>query len=171
MSPTFLLLAQAATRTSFELGRIQTEVDWLAPLAVFVALLVFIIVTYRRDTRELGRWSCVALASLRILAVTGLLAAYLRPQWRNQREVVQNSRLLVLVDTSLSMEVDDHDASPAEPNRSQQIMALLAENKFLDQLRRTHDVSVLRFDEDLGRVTTLARLPANNSPAIDPKSP
>ena len=120
-----------------------------------------IIFTYRRDTRELGRWACLALASLRIAAVTGLLVAYLRPQWRNEREVVQNSRALVLVDTSLSMEVDDQDASPAEPNRAQQIAALLAENKFLDQLRRMHDVSVW----------TVSTKPFFDKPVVHPAAP
>ena len=71
------------------------------PLAVFVALLVFIVLTLSpRQRRELGRWSCVALASLRIAAVTGLLLGVSAAAMATDREVVQNSRLLVLVDTA-----------------------------------------------------------------------
>jgi von Willebrand factor type A domain-containing protein len=157
MDASGLLLAATTARRTFEFGRIQSDLDWIVLLGAFGLILVYVVFLYRRDAVELGRGTGTLLVALRILAFAGLAVVYLQPQWRNERQVVHNSRLLVLVDTSLSMNTDDNDASPAEPNRAQQIMALLAENKFLNELRRVHDVVVLRFDTDLGRIVTLNR--------------
>ncbi len=167
MTPFLPLLAQA-TRTSFEFGRIRYETDWALPLLAFAALVVYVIVIYRRDAVELGRLASVWLVGLRLLALAGLLVVYLQPQWRNERDAVQNSRVLVLVDTSLSMDADDNDASPTEPHRAEKVAAVLAEGRWLNELRQTHDVVVSRFDQDLERLATLTkRTPSDTPQAID----
>ncbi|HEY5311466.1 MAG TPA: hypothetical protein VIK18_03065, partial [Pirellulales bacterium] len=143
-----VLLAQATARHTFEFGRIQTEADWLAPLLVFGAVLLYAVYMYRRDTVELGGLSSAVLVSLRMLALAGLLLIYLQPQWRNERDVVHNSRVAVLVDTSLSMDAEDTDATPGGATRAQKVAATLADNKLLRQLQAVHDVLVYRFDRD-----------------------
>lgn len=160
-----LLLAQSDLRTRFEFGRIQTETDWLLPLAVFGLLLVFVWSLYRRDAADLRRGAGVVLAALRTAALFALLVIYLQPQWRNERDVVSNSRVLVLVDTSLSMGLHDDDASavPAEPNRAQQVAAALGGDGLLAELRRKHDVVVAGFDDDLLRLATLQKQPAGGT--------
>ncbi|HEX3655772.1 MAG TPA: hypothetical protein VHV55_08205 [Pirellulales bacterium] len=155
-----LLLAQATARHTFEFGRIQTEADWLAPLAVFGAVLLYAVFMYRRDTVELGGLSSAVLVSLRIVALAGLLLIYLQPQWRNERDVVHNSRVAVLVDTSLSMDAEDTDATPGGATRAQKVAATLADSKLLRQLQSVHDVLVYRFDRDQERIATLDRRPA-----------
>ena len=71
--------------------------------------------------------SCAAasawlLAALRVAALVGLLAFYLHLEKRTERKVVHNSRVLVLVDTSLSMGLHDADglgrAGHAQPARA-----------------------------------------------------
>ncbi|HEX4150179.1 MAG TPA: VWA domain-containing protein, partial [Pirellulales bacterium] len=159
------LLADATARHTFEFGRIQTEADWLAPLAVFGLVLLYTVFVYRRDTVELGGLASGVLVSLRMIALAGLLLIYLEPQWRNERDVVHNSRVALLVDTSLSMEAEDNDATAGGATRAQKVTAALGDNKFLRQLQNVHDVLVYRFDRDLERIATLERQPLSATPA------
>jgi hypothetical protein len=148
-------------RTTFEWGRVESESGWLLPLVGFAAIVAFTVYMYRRDSVELSRAVATLLTALRVAALAVLLVVYLQPQWRNEREVVANSRAVLMIDTSLSMGLHDADASPipAEPSRAQQVQSALAQSRFLDDLRRKHDVVVTHFDQDLVRVTTLEKLP------------
>lgn len=156
-----ILLAAGTSRTAFEWGRIQTETDWLAPIAVFVVIVGYVVWMYRRDTVELRPGAGVLLAALRILALVGLLVVYLQPQWRNEKDLVTNSRAILLVDTSLSMGLADGDGSPVpdEPSRAQKVIAMLERGPLLQRLREKHDVVVVRFDQDTARIYSGARLP------------
>jgi len=159
--------AEEASRMRFEWGRIQSNSDWILPIAAFMAIMTFVRWMYRRDAQELGplwRW---LLTALRTVAFLGLLILYLEPQWRTEREVVHPSRVVLMVDTSLSMGLTDDDAS-AGLNRSRQVAAALAGSDFLHQLRTTHEVVVMRFDEALGRLVLLGRLPPRSeTPSAD----
>ena len=139
-----LLWADAITRTNFECGRLQSDYDFLLPTIAFTLLVAFVVSVYRADARELGRGWATLLISLRTLALAGLLVVYLQPQWRNERDVVQPSRTVLLVDTSLSMATEDNDASPTEPNRVQRVAGLLTDGRWLAELRRRQEVSVTR---------------------------
>jgi hypothetical protein len=154
LADSFSVASGAVSRASFEWGRIQSNVDWLPPMAVFVAVFAYVVYTYRRDAAELSASLSVLLTGLRLTAFLGLLLIYLEPRWRNEVDEVHNSRVLLLVDTSLSMGLVDADASPvpAEPNRAQQVVAALTRTDFLDRLRKRHDVVVMRFDEQTSPV-------------------
>ncbi|REJ90972.1 MAG: VWA domain-containing protein [Planctomycetota bacterium] len=161
MSGNLVTLADAGARTVFEFGRIQSPLDWLWPLAIFVVLAWFVIVMYVLDCVELGIRRAVLLGGLRVLALVGLLAIYLQPQWREQREIVSNSQVAVLVDTSQSMQrVDVGEATTASAggSRSAAIVSEFTGGEFLADLRTAHDVAVYRFDQD-DRPTALATLP------------
>ena len=169
MFASFALWAVGATRSTFEFGRIQSQVDWLAPLAAFAALCAFAWYMYRRDSVDFSAPLRYLLTFLRIAALVGLLIVYLQPQWRNEREVVQNSRVVLAIDTSLSMGLHDNDASPvpAEPSRAQKVIAALSESRLLEDLRKTHDVIVTRFDQESVHVATL---PKRAPPTTDSES-
>lgn len=158
----------------FEWGRIQSEQDWLLPLGVTVLVLIYVAWMYRRDSVELHPAWGVLLTVLRSAAFLGLLLVYLQPQWRHEHKEVQNSRVILLVDTSLSMGLHDNDATaiPAEPSRSQKVIAALAEGDFVKQLRQKHDVVVMRFDQGTSLVTSLHKLPADgvNASAMSPNA-
>jgi hypothetical protein len=176
MTHALLPLWADAVRPTFEWGRIQSNADWILPVAVCLAILLFVRWLYRRDAdelRPLWRWT---LTALRTAAFLGLLILYLQPHWRLEREEVRNSRVLLLADTSLSMGLTDGNnsreltapgaargttAGPAPATRAQQLAAALKESDFLARLRKTHDVSVFEFSEDLKRdgVVTLDKLP------------
>jgi hypothetical protein len=163
------LAVEAVTRTTFEFGRIQSNSDWIAPVGVCLLILLLVRFVYLRDTRDLGRFWGWLLTALRSMVFFGLLILYLQPQWRSQREVVHNSRVLLLVDTSSSMglsDVDSQESDAAPATRADQVATALAGGNFLSTLRATHDLVVLGFDQGVNRVATLDKL---NSAA--PKNP
>jgi len=152
------LLAQAAdssVRTTFEWGRIQENTDWILPIAVLVALLAFSRWVYRRDAAELGRPRGWFLWLLRAAVFVGLLVMWLEPQWRREREVVRNSRTLLLVDTSLSMELADMagsaDSATGKQSRMDHVIRTLQQSELIAELRRTHDVVINQFNDNLDR--------------------
>lgn len=155
------VLATTSLRTNFEFGRdLSSPWDWILPGAVLFLLAWFVIGMYLLDCIELGGRRAVVLIALRMLAVVGLLAVYLQPQWRSTRDVVDNSRMVVLVDTSQSMgrrDVDLPDGTDPE-GRLERVIREFIEGRLLSDLRKVHDVVVYRFDED-DAPTAIASLP------------
>lgn len=151
-------------RHSFEWGRVQSPIDWLLPLVVTVLVLTYVVWLYRRDSAELALPVRLLLVTLRMAAFVTLLVVYLQPQWRNEVDQVQNSRVMLLMDTSLSMGLHDQDASavPAEPSRAQQLTAALRDGDWLNRLRSRHDVAVVRFDQDSQRIVTFNKVAGDN---------
>ncbi len=160
------LLAQ--TRTTYELSRLQAYTErwhYLVLGVICAAIVAFAVWMYRRDTVELRRGVGALLLVLRLAALVGLLAFYMHLEKRSEQKVVHNSRVLVLVDTSLSMGLHDATGSavPASPNRLQQVVEVLDDGKWLDSLRARHDVQLARFDADMNRIASLGKLPAPGS--------
>lgn len=155
-----LLAEEGVVRTTFEWGRIQSNADWVLPIAVCLALMLFVRAMYRRDAVELRPVVGWLLTVLRTAAFLALLVLYLEPQWRTEREVVRNSRTLLLVDTSLSMGLTDADAAAggAPSSRAARVASALEQTDFVQQLRKTHDVVILRFDEELARLGSRDKL-------------
>ena len=106
---------------------------------------------YRRDSEELPWYLRIGLPLLRTLVLIGLLVVYLQPQWRSERQEHLDSRVLMLVDTSLSMARLDPDTpgGRAGQTRLQQVAAGLDDSKFLDRLRKKHNVTVVPFNSVL----------------------
>jgi len=153
------LLAEGATRVTFEWGRIQSNSDWILPIAATLLILLFVRAMYLRDADELSPHVGLFLTGLRTAAFLGLLVLYLQPQWRTEHEETRNSRALLVIDTSSSMGVADADSPPARgASRSQQVARALARSTLLEDLRNTHDVVVLRFDEELQRLLSLDKI-------------
>ncbi len=161
------LLAEVAAPTAsstarYQFSQLQSYSEWWqSPLLALISLAVvaFVIYMYRRDSVELRPGVGVFLAILRIAAYVGLLVFYLDLQkWSEQKEL-QNSRALVLVDTSISMGLGNSELSttPAD-TRVAQVVNELAAGRMLDDLRKTHDVVVWRFDQDLARVASLPKI-------------
>lgn len=172
MTSTFLpLLAEGTVRHVFEWGRIQSNTDWILPIGICVAIMVFVRYMYRRDAAELHPVLGWLLTLLRTATFFGLLILYLDPQWRSQREEIRNSRAAVLVDTSLSMGLADEEGlgNTTPRSRVRQVAAALAETELLDQLRETHDVIVMQFGESLDRdrVRTLKKAGPSVQPPAD----
>ena len=163
--------ADGATRTRYESVRTQSFSEWWQmPVVVLAcaAVLLFVALMYRRDSVELKPGIGVLLAVLRLAAFAGLLLMYLDIERRTEVKVIHNSRVVLLVDTSLSMsrvDADDAGVGAASANgtgsgrRIDQVSGALEQGALLDALRRTHDVEVIRFDSDSRRIASLQKFP------------
>ena len=166
------LFAQDASRIVFRWGRVESNADWVLPLCVFAAVALFARQMIRLDTRELNPILGWSLTALRIGAILFLLILYLQPQWRSEQELVRNSRVFLLVDTSSSMGLADVDSglAGAGSSRAEQVAAGLGQTDFIQTLRGTHDVVVLRFDKDVHRLAELDKLPPPSGDTSDAAS-
>ncbi|HEV2971216.1 MAG TPA: hypothetical protein VGY55_14675, partial [Pirellulales bacterium] len=155
--------ASAATTTKYQFSQWQSFSEWWqTPLVVLACLAVvaFVAYMYRRDSVELRPGVGLFLAIMRLAAFAGLLLFYLDLQkWSEQKEI-QNSRVLVLADTSISMGLGNSDAPSSSPGDSRigQVVTEFTAGRMLDDMRKTHDVVVWRFDQDLGRIATLPKV-------------
>ena len=158
------LLAEATTsRTTYDFERWQSLGErWhvLALVGACTAVLLYVVSLYRRDSVELRRGFGLVLAALRVTALVGVLAYFLELEKRTERAATHNSRVLVLVDTSLSMGLRDTAttssaaaaaaaADGTTANRLEQVTAVLDHDGFMRRLRETHDVVLLRFDSEI----------------------
>ena len=69
----------------------------------------------RRDAQRIALELRFGLPLLRTAVLVGLLFVYLQPRWRSEREEHFDSRVLVIVDTSLSMGLPDADTRRHAP--------------------------------------------------------
>jgi hypothetical protein len=151
-------LAAADVRSTFEWGRIQSPGDLFLPLLLLALLLGYVVLMYRRDGRELSPARRTLLIILRGALLVGLLLVYLEPQWRTERELVRNSQVHLLLDTSLSMGLsDEQSATGTSPSRAVLVERALASSDLLERLRAEHDVAIWTFDQDLRKVATLPK--------------
>lgn len=165
MTPGGLILAEVSSRTTFELGRLQqlSERWHLLVLALLCAAIAGVVIwIYRRDSIELRPVLAVTMTLLRIVAFAGLLLYFLDVQKRTERKVTHHSRVVVMMDTSLSMGLRDSDStsSGSSPTRLAQLTQVLHEQGLVSTLRKKHDVVLARFDSQIARLATLAKLNA-----------
>jgi hypothetical protein len=146
---------------------------WQMPLLVLVclALVAFVVYMYRRDSVELRPGIGILLAALRVTAFAGLLLVYFNLQKWSEQQEIQNSRVDVLEDTSISMALNDVEnpsvarspGSAAPTTRIGQVVDEFTNGHLLDDLCQKHDVTVWRFDQHLSRV---AMLPKRTDPSL-----
>lgn len=151
MNDASCLLAQ--TRVTYQWARFE-ELDqwWHWALVGFVSLFVlsYVVLWYRRDAVEQQRPVGFALMLLRIAALIGILLYFFQFDRRTEQRVVRDSRVAVLVDTSLSMTLPGEPSVSGLPNtssRAEEVAKLLGQSDFLQQLSGQHELSVYRFDQ------------------------
>jgi hypothetical protein len=172
------LLAAGPMRTTFQFGRIHAAEDWILPVVVTTAIIAYVVWMYLRDAVELRGWVSTILATLRVLSFLGLLVIWLEPQWRNEEDVVTPSRVVVMVDTSISMgepagadgstagtapaaAIDSGPSTAAPGSRAAEAVRLM--EGVLDRLRKTHEVHVVTWDSTASRpAASLERIPATS---------
>lgn len=167
--PTFLAQTEPTeTSSSIELDWPYLWSDWV-PITLLLLALAASIVFSRRDTRHLSRSWTLFLTGLRCLFLALALVIALNPHQRTSTEAFRPSRVLLLVDTSTSMQQPVREAESSEqasgrdsiPTRMQAVLSLLQESPLLDELRETHHVDVYSFDNDLSQLHL--RLPVKNN--------
>ncbi len=95
----------------------EADLPWWLLVAAGAVLVGAALVFYLRVRGNLKPGMLAVLLGLRMLAVVSLLVLFLRPVFRFDTESVLKGELLVLLDDSKSMSVQDY---PSEPNRLEQ---------------------------------------------------
>lgn len=132
---------------------------------VFVACVVtFVIWINRKDTKNLPPGTTVLLGALRITAFVCILIYVLNPGKRSETRIIKNSRLAMLIDTSLSMGLRDQPSAAGEGNgrrRIDEVISWISSSNEINRLRERHDVSIYRFGENPQPelVATFAKIP------------
>ena len=169
---TGFLLAKTDTTTYHQFARLQAMTEWwqwLLLLIVGGVIVTYIAVLYRRDTVELPQQVRWTLLVLRVLAFVGILVYFLDLEKRSQRQLVKDSRALVLIDTSLSMGIQDEDDGTGgrKQRRIDTALAEMRRGELVDDLRQEHDVVVYRFDQ-VAVPTEIASFPRlGNAETVD----
>jgi hypothetical protein len=162
----------AQTRVTYHWARVE-ELDqwwhWGVIVLVCAAVLAYVLLWYRKDAVEQQRSVSWALTILRIAALVGLLLYFFQFDRRTEQRVVRDSRVAVLVDTSLSMTLP---AAPSESgvasnySRAEEVVRLLGQSQFLKELSQLHEFVVYRFDQAV-RPTPVAAMAKNSVMAAD----
>ncbi|MCH7751851.1 MAG: hypothetical protein IH898_06810, partial [Planctomycetes bacterium] len=126
---------------------------WLlvAALATFAA--AYVVWFYRRERESLSpllRW---LLPTLRLIAVAGAILFFLGPEKRVDQQEIKDSQVVVLVDTSQSMSVED-ESWPGDEKvaRGDAVKSALVDSPLLETLRQQHHVLLQGFDTQVRRV-------------------
>ena len=146
------MIAQTDIRTFYEFLPILPVTLWwqiLATMTAVVALLIFVLWTYLRDSRDLPFGLTVTLITLRLTAFVFILIYVLNPSKRSETRIVKTSRLAVLVDTSLSMGLFDQQSAGTANGRRRidDVTDWLATTPEFKHLASDHDITFYRFGD------------------------
>lgn len=174
ISPTILPnLLVGQTRVTYEwlrLAQLDQWWQWVALIGVAAAISYFVVRLYRADSAELPKPVGWALMILRLAALIGLLLHFFQLEKRSEHRVVRESKVAILVDTSLSMTLPGTPVSGVASSQSRiaEARSLIADSELLSQLSAKHQVSVYRFDSP-SRPILLAALerPSSEATASD----
>ena len=126
---------------------------WVLLLAA-LALLGTAVVFYLRVWPVLRLRVFAVLMGLRLLAVLILLLLFFEPVLSYQRELVRKAEIVLLIDTSKSMQVRDF---PSQPNRLELVKKeLLGGRGLIERLSRQFKVRLYRFDSSAEPVENVA---------------
>ena len=163
------LLAQ--TRVTYQWARFE-ELDqwwhWALVGCVSLFVLSYVLLWYRRDAVEQQRPVGWALMLLRIAALAGILLYFFQFDRRTEQRVVRDSRVAVLVDTSLSMTLPSQPSNSglvSNSTRAEEVAKLFGQSDFLQQLASQHELTVYRFDQT-ARPTPVAAIAKSDATAL-----
>ncbi|MEW4526986.1 hypothetical protein [Maioricimonas sp. JC845] len=141
-----------STLKSLEFDLPDSAGDWALLAGIGIAIVTAIWL-YIRDTRMLPRGWTIFLTMLRVAVLASLIVIALNPQERTQRQAYRPSQVVLLVDTSTSMQQparDPRSRDTAEPlSRIDAVREVLADSELIEQLREQHTIDVYTFDSDL----------------------
>jgi len=163
------MLLQTDTRTYFELQPVvPMGMTWqicVAALA-FVLLILWTLWLHRKDSVDLDRPAATLLTALRMIAIGTLILFVLGLGKRSETRLTKESRLVFLIDDSLSMGLADRKqattssaiGSPQTPqSRVTDVTRLLGAHT-TEPLRKSHALAMYSFSET-DQPTLLAELP------------
>ncbi|MHC4242824.1 MAG: hypothetical protein ACYS3N_07600 [Planctomycetota bacterium] len=124
--------------------RWQTHLNPVLVAGLILGLGIWLIVLYRRQRRQYSAKETMVLVIPKILIVLLLILAYFDPMWNVMQRPDENKKVLALVDTSSSMEVEDR----AEGSRGKRADDMLENLK--QKMRSSYiDFESMEFDSDV----------------------
>jgi uncharacterized membrane protein len=124
--------------------------QWAVVAACCVAIVGFVMFLYRRDSVEQFKPVGWTLTLLRIAALTGLLLFFMQLEKSSEQRVVRDSRVAILLDSSLSMTLAGTPSVSGIANprtRSEEVIDLLQNSSLVDELSQAHELSIYRFGQ------------------------
>lgn len=157
------VLAQAGTEIT------TSTLEWDQPFSLSDGLPILLLLIAMgttiwfgvRDRRSLSTPAAFFLMLLRLSFLALAIVIALNPHERTQTDAYRDSRIILLVDTSQSMqqpESDSRTAGSPKRTRAEAVQQLLESTPFLDELRAEHTVDIYSFDSDV--TAPLLRLPS-----------
>ena len=124
--------------------RWQTHLNPILGAGLILGLGIWLIILYRRQRRQYSAKETMVLVIPKILIVLLLILAYFDPMWNVMQRPDENKKILALVDTSSSMEVEDR----AEGSRGKRADGMLENLK--QKLRSSYiDFESMEFDSEV----------------------
>ena len=124
--------------------RWQAHLNPVLGAGLILGLGVWLIILYRRQRRQYSAKEAAVLVVPKILIVLLLILAYFDPMWSVMQRPDENQKVLALVDTSSSMEVEDK----VDGSRGKRANAML--EKLREKLRSSYiDFDTLEFDSEV----------------------
>jgi len=181
------LLAQSGQQSfeAIEFSLPGSAGGMLLLIAGLIALFGLAVRTSLRDSRFLKRGWRIALLLPRLAVLALLVAILINPSRRTQTSRTEQSRVGVLLDTSLSMAYpaaeseSSGDASDEPVTRLNAVMDTFIDSELIQELSETHVVSVYAFDSALkgpqavvskGEVRFADELTADVTESAEPES-
>ena len=146
---------------------------WAAALLLGLILyLAMMWLVYRREARTILLGKAMFLATLRTIAIAALAIFFLGLEKRGTHEERVPSRVVLLADTSLSMNLPSTVGSGGgSRTRSTEMVAMLTESPILMELAKNHEVDLVAFGETTRPVVHLSQpQAANEAPQPDDHS-
>lgn len=162
-----MLLAETS-RTVYQWLRLEQWEQgwqWAVAAACCAAIVGFVLLMYRRDSVEQFKPVGWTLTLLRIGALSGLLLFFMQLEKSSEQRLVRNSRVALLVDSSLSMTLPGTPSASGIANprtRSEEIVDLLQNSPLIDELSQAHELSIYRFGQT-AQPTLVAAIPKQGS--------
>ena len=132
--------------------RWQTHLNPVLGAGLILGLGIWLIILYRRQRRQYSAKETMVLVIPKILIVLLLILAYFDPMWNVMQRPDENKKVLALVDTSSSMEVEDR----AEGSRGKRADGMLDNLK--QKMRSSYiDFEALEFDSEVYELSDRSR--------------
>jgi len=176
-TPTLLASTSQAGEATYEFSRLETFGDSSLMLPALIGgaalLLLYTWFVYRRESRTVSAARATLLATLRTIAIAGLVAFFLGYEKRSSTEVVEPSRVAVLVDTSLSMDLPNlqGNRTGSEESRLAAAKNLVVNSPLVQQLRENHDVELVTFGMSTTPLAYFPQVHEEEAPAASTEMP
>lgn len=175
---TALLFAQSAASADtrelvvYDLRRLAQFNDprtlWITLGVALAMLVLYICWSYRREKDSLRTPTRWFLSALRVVALVALALYFLGPEKRIDKQIEIDSEVIIVVDTSQSMTVEDEPVGgSSKVTRIAAVRKMLNDAPLVSTLRESHDVILATFDETLNRIMRWERVTSSDDAGSD----